>query len=89
MPLLTTPRRPSPPFTALTAPHRPSQVMQQDEGYEGSWYAGTVTGYDPPLVVVRHDIAQHYTLHPLDPLAPPYTAPHTATPRYIPLGALR
>jgi len=29
--------------------------MQQDEGYEGSWYAGTVTGYDPPLVVVRYD----------------------------------
>ena len=29
--------------------------MQQDEGYEGSWYAGSVTGYEPPLVVVRYD----------------------------------
>ncbi len=26
------------------------EVMQSDEGYEGSWYAGSVVGYEPPLV---------------------------------------
>ena len=31
------------------------EVMQSDEGYEGSWYAGAVVGYETPLVVVKYD----------------------------------
>ena len=79
---LAAPHRPSPPLAAprrpsphLTAAHRPSQVMQQDEGYEGSWYAGTVTGYEPPLVVVRHDAVNPGSASPHYPV-PPRTTPY-------------
>ena len=49
--------------------------MQQDEGYEGSWYAGTVTGYEPPLVVVRHDAVEPGSAPPHHPV-PPRTTPY-------------
>ena len=49
------------------------EVMQSDEGYEGSWYAGAVVSYEAPLVVVRYD--ELFEGDDSEPDEPPTPAP--------------